>query len=141
MVSPAAVSISQSESKNGSPRRAASRRPILVLPAPIKPTSTIVRAGTKSGRFAPDPTVCLVRIFTALRCIPRHSFVGRRGRVLAYRAGSSSIGADLASIGCGSRHGKSEAFPHSDLDLGGRRRLRGFGLLGISRAIDAGRKG
>ena len=141
MVSPAAASISLSESKNGRPRRAASRRPILVFPAPISPTSTIVRLGTKSGAFALDPPARLVWTFTALRCIPRRSSVGRPGRVLAYRVASSSIGADLAGIGCGSRHGKSEAFPDTDRDSGGRWRLHGSGLLGLSRADDAGRKG
>ncbi len=43
IVMPAAVSISVSASKNGSRSRAASRRPMVDLPAPIMPISTIER--------------------------------------------------------------------------------------------------
>ena len=53
MVMPAAFSISVSASTNGMPSRAASRRPIDDLPAPIMPTSTTERrpsAGPSSGR-------------------------------------------------------------------------------------------
>ena len=50
IVSPAAVSISLSESKNGRFSRAARRRPIFVLPAPIRPTRTTVRRGDESLR-------------------------------------------------------------------------------------------
>ena len=40
---PAAASISVSASRNGSRSRAASRRPMVDLPAPIMPTSTTER--------------------------------------------------------------------------------------------------
>src|SRR5215510_9770917 len=49
MVQPAANSISASASRNGRPRRAARRRPIEVLPAPISPTSTMLRPASASG--------------------------------------------------------------------------------------------
>src|SRR3954469_24825476 len=41
---PAAVSISWSASTKGNPSRAASRRPTVVLPTPMVPTSTIERS-------------------------------------------------------------------------------------------------
>src|SRR4051794_19872258 len=49
MVQPAANSISASASRNGNPSRAARRRPIEVFPAPIKPTSTMLRPVRVSG--------------------------------------------------------------------------------------------
>src|SRR5271156_434830 len=49
MVQPAAASISASASRNGNPSRAASRRPIEVLPAPISPTTTMLRPASASG--------------------------------------------------------------------------------------------
>jgi hypothetical protein len=51
MVSPAAASISGSESKKGKPSLTARRRPILLFPAPIKPTKAIVRLGV-NRRFS-----------------------------------------------------------------------------------------
>ena len=49
IVMPAAVAISASESVKGTPSSAASRLPTLVLPAPISPTSTRVRASRGAG--------------------------------------------------------------------------------------------
>ena len=49
MEQPAASSISASASRNGRPSRAASRRPIEVLPAPISPTSTMLRPARAAG--------------------------------------------------------------------------------------------
>src|ERR1700733_16022139 len=51
MLSPPAVSISESPSTNGTPSRAARRRPIDDLPTPIMPTSTIER-GPKRPKIA-----------------------------------------------------------------------------------------
>src|SRR5438067_685434 len=129
MVSPAAASISVSESKNGRCKRAARRRPILVLPAPISPTRTIVRLGTKSAVAITGPLVSWGCAFATLLRISRRSSAQRLGRVLAYRAASSSIGAVVTGIGRQSRYGKGENLPHSDLGSGDRRRLCGFGLL------------
>src|SRR5438105_13290270 len=97
-VSPAAASISQSESKNGKLSRAARRRPILVLPAPINPTRTIVRFGTKAVAGASARAFGRVWIFTVLFCIPRRSSAGHAGRVLAYRAAFSPTGAAGAAM-------------------------------------------
>ena len=61
MVQPAAASISASASRNGRPSRAASRRPIEVLPAPISPTSTMLQPGEGVGqrhRLAEDGVAC-----------------------------------------------------------------------------------
>src|SRR5271163_1837017 len=51
MLMSAAVSISESASTNGTPSRAARRRPMDDLPTPIMPTSTIER-GPKRPRIA-----------------------------------------------------------------------------------------
>ena len=48
---PAAASISVSASRNGSRSRADSRRPMVDLPAPIMPTSTIERAPSAADDF------------------------------------------------------------------------------------------
>ena len=55
---PAAVAISASESVNGTPSSAASRLPTLVLPAPISPTSTSVRARRGAAGAVRDGEAC-----------------------------------------------------------------------------------
>ena len=52
MLQPAARSISASASRNGKPKRAASRLPIAVLPAPISPTKTTDRPSRAGGKEA-----------------------------------------------------------------------------------------
>jgi hypothetical protein len=52
MLIPAAVSISLSASANGTPSRAASRRPIEDFPAPIMPMSTTEREPSAATRAA-----------------------------------------------------------------------------------------
>ena len=57
MLIPAAVSISLSASANGMPSRAAKRRPIEDLPAPIMPTSTTERAPSAATIAASELSV------------------------------------------------------------------------------------
>src|SRR5271157_5100545 len=52
MVQPAAISISESASRNVMPSLAASRRPIEVFPAPINPIRTMLRPATAGGSGA-----------------------------------------------------------------------------------------
>ena len=73
MVQPAASSISASASRNGRPSRAASRRPIEVLPAPISPTSTMLRPASASGERNSLPSVrCCVSWRRTLAHRPSH---------------------------------------------------------------------
>ena len=52
MLHPASRSISASASRNGSLSRAAKRRPTLVLPTPIMPTSAMLRPASGAERLS-----------------------------------------------------------------------------------------
>ena len=68
MVQPAASSISASASRKGRPSRAARRRPIEVLPAPISPTSTMLRPAIQagSGQLSFRPTVSFIAMLRVM---------------------------------------------------------------------------
>src|ERR1051326_5944301 len=88
MEQPAACSISASASRKGRPSRAASRRPIEVLPAPINPTSTIRRPRRWSGGGGASRAMAVLRDMTreastslVRRTIPPVPTESRRVRV------------------------------------------------------------
>src|SRR5579885_1653587 len=92
MLAPAAASISLSASTKARPKRCASRRPMLVLPTPISPTSAIVRGtcnGSETLMAGPCRTVAasLKRSWRA----DRLSQISHEG-TLAYRVDGSSTG-------------------------------------------------
>ena len=98
MVRPAASSISASASRNGRPSRAASRRPMLVLPAPIRPTSTTLRparAGIVSARQVARGMGVAARV---ARILERGDVARHGGGRLAHA--SQSTAKDGAWVGC-----------------------------------------
>ena len=151
IVSPAAASISWSESKNGRASRIARRRPILVLPAPISPTRTTVRHGTKRRTVKVRRSDPSASVSTPVLSNRRCSFSRRAGRVLAYRAAGSSIGETgwirqirpepFGQGACEPRHGKADNWVRPRRHIGG---ARGRGLSRVlepAGAVGASREG
>ena len=153
MVSPAAASISLSESKNGRLRRARAGGRSWSCRRPSGRPGRSCGAAQSAASPPPAAPTLSIWVSTAALCAAAALFPGLPDRVLAYPAARSSIGADRfpESAGAGgssqgideSRHGKADHLRLSSvIASAGARRVRVFlAFWNSPAAVGASRKG